>query len=860
MTTFTFSEQAGESIEFDATSDILSITGSVSAASLTLVESNGNLIVTAGSTAVTLQDTEIKQLTTSNIVFADGSELEVGDNNTSTSGDDSANSITTTSDDDLIYGFGGNDTIVAGAGDDIVIAGSGNDSITGGNGADFLRGDEGADTFVIGAGAGADTVRGGQDNDTVSAASATADLYVNGDKGNDSITTGSGEDTVLGGDGDDTISSGADDDSINGNKGDDVITLTGGDDTVRGGQDDDTISVNGAINAEILAYGDKGDDTITFSTNTGDSTIFGGEGADTITGGATADDSINGNQGDDVINGGTGAGDDTLRGGQGADSITGAASDGDDEYYGDKGADTLRSGGGDDTLTGGEGSDVFIVDNLSTDSDDVVITDFTIGTDSLILDIDGASLFVEVDDADDEVTISQGTGATADSVKLENVDGVIVATNESSSARLVINASATAAALHGDIARDGNDGLYGGDGADTLFGYSGDDMLVGGKGNDSIVASSGDDTVDAGEGNDTIDAGANSTGDSIVAGDGDDTVSVTGDAAAGARVLGGEGADTLIIDDTVVADSAYQFSGTSTDEHYTGFETINVTGSTDVTLAFTAGYTTSGDIAATDTVTIDASSATGALLITDAADIGVKLNITGSSSADSINVGDTTTNVVVSAGADADAVITGDGADTITAGTGDDTVNAGAGDDSIVGGTGADSLFGGAGADTLTGGDGEDTFVFASTTDGSANTNGSDVVTDYTTADDVININAASFAFEVATVGALSATNYYEGAAGSATADGAYDVMVLTGAGYADADAAEAAVAARMTAGGEAIVFFFDSDDSVARAYYDVAIETDASGAGGLVATFSNINTLAALADAFSVSEFSLIT
>ena len=64
-------------------------------------------------------------------------------------GDDSDNTITTSSLDDEIY---------AEDGDDKVYAGYGNDTIVGGRGNDYLQGGEGSDTYIFSKGDGQDTI------------------------------------------------------------------------------------------------------------------------------------------------------------------------------------------------------------------------------------------------------------------------------------------------------------------------------------------------------------------------------------------------------------------------------------------------------------------------------------------------------------------------------------------------------------------------------------------------------------------------------------------------------------------------------------------------------------------------------
>jgi Ca2+-binding RTX toxin-like protein len=81
----------------------------------------------------------VRALTTTNMVFDSGSKLIIGDNSTSTSADNLANSLTGGAQADLLIGDGGNDTMLGGGGDDIIVVGnanqpSGNDSVNGGAG------------------------------------------------------------------------------------------------------------------------------------------------------------------------------------------------------------------------------------------------------------------------------------------------------------------------------------------------------------------------------------------------------------------------------------------------------------------------------------------------------------------------------------------------------------------------------------------------------------------------------------------------------------------------------------------------------------------------------------------------------
>lgn len=72
----------------------------------------------------------------------DGNNFIFGDN---ASGGDTD---TTTDDSDIIYAYGGNDTIEGGEGNDTIFSGKGNDTLIGGDGKDILLGGEDYDTYI----------------------------------------------------------------------------------------------------------------------------------------------------------------------------------------------------------------------------------------------------------------------------------------------------------------------------------------------------------------------------------------------------------------------------------------------------------------------------------------------------------------------------------------------------------------------------------------------------------------------------------------------------------------------------------------------------------------------------------------
>lgn len=256
-------------------------------------------------------------------------------------------------DDDLIYGFEGNDFINSGVGNDLVFGGTGNDTISSTSGDSTLYGDEGNDLIQVES--GDNIVYGGEGNDTIFAG-----------LGNDSILGGTGDDVIYvqGGGGSDTIIGGEDPDGL------DTDTLNfsqgtsgTGTDVVLTGDEEGTYSYAGGGSGEFSEIEEFSltslDDTFDASATSGGATVDGGAGNDTLIGsggadyleGGDGDDSIDGGAGDDELFGG--AGDDTLRGGTGQDTLDGGAGD-----------DLIFIAEGDQAL-GGDGNDTFVLEDLA---------------------------------------------------------------------------------------------------------------------------------------------------------------------------------------------------------------------------------------------------------------------------------------------------------------------------------------------------------------------------------------------------------------------------------------------------------------------------------------------------------------
>lgn len=289
---------------------------------------------------------------------------------------------------DTLYGFQGDDTLLAGLGSGFIFGGRGNDSIVGGIAGNIVQifGDLGNDTITAGTNlitASPLTANGGPGDDSLYGGSQADSLR--GGKGNDTIIGNDGSDTIFGDDGNDLIVGGSLGSApgnapnwIQGNEGNDTIYGAAGNDTIYGNQGNDLINVDPMMLPEGLRaavdplhvagdndiYGGKGNDTIGWSASTGRNFYVGGEGDDSLVGGAggrTFD--ANGNLSDLRPAPGTNEtvttlGNDTLVGEAGNDTLVGSG--GNNSLYGGAGNDYLVSGLDRDTLVGGEGADRFV--------------------------------------------------------------------------------------------------------------------------------------------------------------------------------------------------------------------------------------------------------------------------------------------------------------------------------------------------------------------------------------------------------------------------------------------------------------------------------------------------------------------
>jgi Ca2+-binding RTX toxin-like protein len=243
-----------------------------------------------------------------------------------------------------IVGTPGNDVIVGKKASDVIYGGGGNDRISGGpNGNDTICGGPGNDTIHGGRGFDALYGEGGDDR-------------ISGETGSDHIDGGSGNDNLSGAQGSDSLVGGGGNDTLLGDKGPDRLLGGGSSDYINGDKGSDQIEGGGG-NDKLL--GDKGNDRI--EGGTGSDQIEGGPGDDPELEGGSESDFVYGGAGSDHVRGGEGDGDvvrgdsgeDTLDGGPGARDIVTYASATRSGVVVDLGSGQSK-GDGHDTLQGFE--------------------------------------------------------------------------------------------------------------------------------------------------------------------------------------------------------------------------------------------------------------------------------------------------------------------------------------------------------------------------------------------------------------------------------------------------------------------------------------------------------------------------
>lgn len=358
-------------------------------------------------------------------------------------------------------GFGSvlsNDDILdGGAGNDTIFGDRGNDTLTGGAGVDQLFGNDGNDTFNLANGdySAAEVIDGGADIDNITFTNATTINF----------TTG-------------TLTS---IEELFGSAGSDVVTITGA-------------QLNNFTNINFNA----GTDTLNItSTSTGLNALANGnlQGLENISAASAAAFvtidlsnqteafTITGSAFDDFIRSGTGV--DVINGGNGNDTIYLA--------NGDFGVG--------ESLTGGANTDNITFTNATT-------VNFTTGTLATIevLNGSGGNDVVTITGAQLNSFTNINFNGGSDTLNLTSTSTGL---NALSNANLVnletVSASTAGAAVTINLSNQ-TEGftIVGGGFNDTVTGSAGNDTISGGVGNDTISGGAGNDTINGGDGNDTI--------------------------------------------------------------------------------------------------------------------------------------------------------------------------------------------------------------------------------------------------------------------------------------------------------------------------------------------------------------------
>ncbi|NOT13531.1 MAG: hypothetical protein HOP23_17180 [Methylococcaceae bacterium] len=584
--------------------------------------------------------------------------------------------------------------------------------------------------------------------------------------------------------GNDVLNGSAFADDLNSYAGNDSINGNAGNDTLRGGAGND--SLNGGTGADILVGGTGND--LYVVDNVGDLVT---ETSTLVTEIDKVNSSISYILGVNLENL-------TLTG---TAAINGTGNALNNIVTGNAGANTLNGGTGADRLVGGTGNDLYVVDNIG---------DIVTETSTLVTEIDKVNS-----------SISYILGANLENLTLAGT-AAINGTGNALNNILIGNA--------------GVNTLTGGDGADRLIGGIGADILVGGTGNDLYVVDNVSDIVtetstlatEIDKVNSSISyiLGVNLenltlTGTAAINGTGNALNNiVTGNAGANTlnggtgadRLVGGTGNDLYVVDnigdivtetstlvteiDKVNSSITYTLGANLENLTLTGAAAINGTGNAlNNILTGNAGVNTltGGDGADRLIGGIGADILVGGTgndlyvvdnigdIVTETSTLATEIDKVNSSI--TYTLGANLENLTLTGA----AAINGTGNalnNILTGNSGDNTLNGGAGNNILNGGAGNDLIVGGPGNDSLTGGAGLDVFRFNSPVN--SNTN-SDIITDFSVADDTIQLENALFT-NLLTTGTLAAGNFLA-SIGGAAADADDYVLYNTSSGILSYDA-----------------------------------------------------------------------
>lgn len=544
-------------------------------------------------------------------------------------------------------------------------------------------------------------VRGTAHSDVIVSGSGADRIAAGG--GNDRICAAGGDDLIEGGTGSDRIEAGRGGDEVVGGNGSDLVLGGPGTDTVFGERGND--SLDGGPGVDFLDSG-LGDDTVDGGPGDGDQ-VIGGVGNDHLTGGPGEGDVLEGDLGTDLIDGGPAAHDTAsyALAGSGAVFLDGIG------VEVDLGAGTAR-GDGEDTLRGIE---------------DVVGTPFadTIVGDAQPNDLYGGSGIDELVGAGAGDAAFGGTGpdlcrevANADFCELEAPPGYKAVSEVA--LKPFLEKQAPHPTFDVDLAGGPRAGALTGivEHGTNLLEKQGIQVHVSFLEGAWIVTEQGL-PMSAGDGCALLvpetarcPIASNPAGLFLDGGEGGDLLAVEPSvpATASARLIGGNGVDTLVggagddsLDGTlgnVWGDALYGGPG---DDALTNGSVLDGDGGSDLLIALPCGETIEGG-AGIDSVSFARSSLGVEATLGGSAGIAPYDGFAGGCPTQhggppASQIDDSVESIEGSA---LDDVLSGDGGRNIILGRGgDDEVHGAGGNDFLVGGEGADSLYGEGGADRL---------------------------------------------------------------------------------------------------------------------------------------------------------------
>lgn len=410
------------------------------------------------------------------------------------------------------------------------------------------------------------------------------------------------------------------------------LTLTVNDDELENLTTISASTMTGGLSLDLATEGAQDDGTsdagVTVTTGEGDDTLVTTGQDDTITTGA----------GDDTIN--AGAGNDTVTSGAGDDTVTTGAG----------GTDTVDAGAGDDTVIAG--ANLSTNDSLDGGADTDTISLTSAGFVTAAVDTDLLATLSNFE----KVLISNSFDDTGDdndvSILGFGTNYAVLGTDPA--ATQTISGFTSSATVESIIDADMTNGL-------TISITNATDLD-----NDSDVLNlSANADLESGETHDLIYEIA-----------GIETVNIS---TSDFSTLDGTTAESIAGTDPDTSDGYTLDLDGNTNDNDARLETLTITG------GYSLDYT--GTDSSDRLKTIDASAATGDIIINVSANDTKAVTITTNTGTDNITASN-----------NGDTISTGAGDDTITGGTGDDTIDGGAGDDDIDAGNGDDTVI----IDTLT--------------------------------------------------------------------------------------------------------------------------------------------------------------